>query len=154
MCFTHTSFTAPRYHHQWRSLLLQPANILIVISGPACPCRFATPAGSHQVQVPLEDILQLASCLMSHLLQHPPVADPRSPPRKQRNRRRTVGGRDAAAAGTEEAADGVPAAAAGEFARRRSMYRSMLSVGPLPLACTCRQLVLLFCKMTDNCSMH
>jgi hypothetical protein len=58
------------------------------------------------VQVPLEDILQLASCLMSHLLQHPPVADPRSPPRKQRNRRRTGGGMEAAG---EEA----PATAAG-----------------------------------------
>ncbi|KAF6261308.1 condensin II non structural maintenance of chromosomes subunit-domain-containing protein [Scenedesmus sp. NREL 46B-D3] len=69
--------------------------------------------GSHQVQVPLEDILQLASCLMSHLLQHPPVADPRSPPRKQRNRRRTGGGRGAAIAEAAEDAAGAPGTAAG-----------------------------------------
>ncbi|WIA12344.1 hypothetical protein OEZ85_012395 [Tetradesmus obliquus] len=68
--------------------------------------------GSHQVQVPLEDILQLASCLMSHLLQHPPVPDARSPPRKQRNRG-TGGGRDAAADGTE----GRPSTAAGRGGR-------------------------------------
>lgn len=57
--------------------------------------------------MPLEDILQLAACLMSHLLDHPPVKDPSSPPRKQRSRRRT-GGREAVAAAEE-----APAVAAG-----------------------------------------
>lgn len=55
------------------------------------------PAGSHQVQVPLEDILQLAASIMQHLLDHPPMADPSSPPRKQRNRR-TAAAEDAHAA--------------------------------------------------------
>jgi hypothetical protein len=39
------------------------------------------------VQVPLEDILSLASSLAGHLLEHAPVSDPRSPPRKTRSRR-------------------------------------------------------------------
>jgi hypothetical protein len=39
------------------------------------------------VQVPLEDILSLASSLANHLLDHGPVSDPSSPPRKTRSRR-------------------------------------------------------------------
>lgn len=76
--------------------------------------------GGHQVQVPLEDILSLASSLAAHLLDHPPVAvgsggsagggddddddGVRSPPRKTRTKRGTGGagaraGEGAAAAG-------------------------------------------------------
>lgn len=55
--------------------------------------------------MPLEDILQLAASLMKHLLDHPPVSDPRSPPRKQRNRRGAQGteGVEAAAPATGKA---------------------------------------------------
>jgi hypothetical protein len=57
------------------------------------------------VQVPLEDILSLASSLACHLLDHRPVSDPASPPRKSRSRR--VG---AAAATGEPEADGAAGA--------------------------------------------
>jgi len=61
-----------------------------------------TPTGCHQVQVPLESILSLASSLAAHLLDHPPVADPSSPPRKTRSRRgeAAAGGDGATAAAT------------------------------------------------------
>lgn len=51
------------------------------------------------MQVPLEDILQLATSLMGHLLEHPPVSDPRSPPRKSRSRRPAAGADEATQGG-------------------------------------------------------
>ena len=68
-------------------------------------CRLVHhPTGGHQVQVALEDILSLASSLAGHLLEHPPVTEPRSPssspPRKSRSRRGT----------SAEAGDGAAAA--------------------------------------------
>jgi hypothetical protein len=59
------------------------------------------------VQVPLEDILSLASSLACHLLDHTPMSDPASPPRKSRSRR-------AGAAGAADEAEGDAAAGAGK----------------------------------------
>eukprot|EP00775_Hariotina_reticulata_P006481 gene6481-6708_t len=80
--------------------------------------------GAHRVQVPLEDILQLASAMMSYLLAHPPASDPRSPPRKQQRGSSRLSDRSAADGGclgdpiSSKAGDGkrgkrkkVPAAA-------------------------------------------
>jgi hypothetical protein len=53
------------------------------------------PTGGHQVQVPLEDILQLASAMMSYLLAHPPANEPSSPPRKQQRGSSRLSGRHA-----------------------------------------------------------
>jgi hypothetical protein len=57
------------------------------------------------VQVALEDIRSLTSSLAGHLLEHPPVTEPRSPsgspPRKSRSRR----------GASAEAADAAAAAA-------------------------------------------
>jgi hypothetical protein len=65
------------------------------------------------VQVALEDILSLASSLAGHLLEHPPVTEPRSPssspPRKSRSRR------GASAEAGEGAAAAATAGAGGAF---------------------------------------
>jgi hypothetical protein len=47
---------------------------------PPPPPKNTSPTGSHQVQVPLEDTLSLASSLVCHLLDHRPVSDPMLPP--------------------------------------------------------------------------
>ncbi|KAI8470384.1 MAG: condensin II non structural maintenance of chromosomes subunit-domain-containing protein [Monoraphidium minutum] len=52
-------------------------------------------AAGQRVPVPLERLISLAQALATHLAEHPPSADPTSPPRKSRGRR---GGADAAAA--------------------------------------------------------